>query len=794
MAETSSLTRRPWAPVVASGVVYALLTAVMAHALLAGLSTTIAFDPGDPILNAAILAWNASTVPGTDAWFQFPAFHPTRDTLTFSEHLLGLSVVAAPIQWMTGSPLAAYNATLLLTYPLCGLAMYALAWHLTRSAGAAFLAGLAFAFMPYRAAHQGHIQVLALFWAPLALLGLHAFLDSGRRGWLALYGACWLLQGAANGYFLVYFSVFVGLWVLWFVVARQRWRELAAIAGVTVVAALPLAPILYRFLVVHERYGLSRNFGEIVGFSADIAAPLCAPRELTAWSWLRVACGPEGEFFPGIGLVALCTAGLIAGVLRRRLAGAPDADRREEDSRAARWTGLATRGLAVAGVAFLGIALSVVIAGPWRVDLGVIRASASAPMKPFSTAVALLLAAVLLSRRVRHGVLAGRVATFYGAAALVCWVLAWGPAGRLADAQVLYRAPFSLLMLLPGVDGLRVPARFWAMAAMSLIVVMAFAVATIVAGRSRRFTGAIVALAALVITIDGWSWLSGVPPAPPPPAAGMMRGATVVSLPFGDLRRDSGALYYAVTGGWRTPNGYSGYFPAYYAALEAVSRAEEPQVLEPFRDGDLFVLVEQEAPRLLQMMDAHAGARRVAEGNGWVQYRVARREPSAGRAAAPGAAIPIAALSTSCAESLLPNVTDGDPRTRWECGAQRGDQAVIADLGRAAQVGAVVHRLGPYSLDYPRRLVIETSVDGNTWDAAWEGPTSGMMLDAALKNAGGLAGDFVVPFAAREARYVRLRNTGRDDFYYWSIAGLEVLNPRSGTSAGPTTPPRRPSS
>ena len=31
----------------------------------------------------------------------------------------------------TGSPLAAYNLTLLLTYPLCGLAMFALVWRLT---------------------------------------------------------------------------------------------------------------------------------------------------------------------------------------------------------------------------------------------------------------------------------------------------------------------------------------------------------------------------------------------------------------------------------------------------------------------------------------------------------------------------------------------------------------------------------------------------------------------------------------------------------------------------------------
>ncbi len=48
------------------------------------------------------------------------------DVLAFSEHLLGLSVIATPLYWLTGNTLLSYNVTLLLTYPLCGLAMYAL--------------------------------------------------------------------------------------------------------------------------------------------------------------------------------------------------------------------------------------------------------------------------------------------------------------------------------------------------------------------------------------------------------------------------------------------------------------------------------------------------------------------------------------------------------------------------------------------------------------------------------------------------------------------------------------------
>ena len=85
------------------------------------LSPAIASDAGDPILNAAILAWTSAQVPWTDAWFQFPIFHPAPDALTLSEHLLGISMIATPIYWMTGNPLIAYNLTLLLVVIRLGL-------------------------------------------------------------------------------------------------------------------------------------------------------------------------------------------------------------------------------------------------------------------------------------------------------------------------------------------------------------------------------------------------------------------------------------------------------------------------------------------------------------------------------------------------------------------------------------------------------------------------------------------------------------------------------------------------
>ena len=110
---------RRWIPFAASALAYVAITAILGRDVLAHLDSTVANDVGDPLFTAAILKWNATHLPLTDAWWQFPIFHPTRDTLAFSEHLLGLSIIASPLYWMTGDTLVTYNLVTLLTFPLC---------------------------------------------------------------------------------------------------------------------------------------------------------------------------------------------------------------------------------------------------------------------------------------------------------------------------------------------------------------------------------------------------------------------------------------------------------------------------------------------------------------------------------------------------------------------------------------------------------------------------------------------------------------------------------------------------
>ena len=141
----------------AAALLYAGITALLFRNLLPDLTTHVYSDLGDPILNTALLAWNARQVPLTEAWWNFPSFAPLTGVTAFTEHLLLTYSIASPVIWLTGNPVLAYNIVFLLAMPLNGVAAFALARELTGSSAAAFIAGLAFACAPYQSVHLSHL-------------------------------------------------------------------------------------------------------------------------------------------------------------------------------------------------------------------------------------------------------------------------------------------------------------------------------------------------------------------------------------------------------------------------------------------------------------------------------------------------------------------------------------------------------------------------------------------------------------------------------------------------------------
>jgi hypothetical protein len=298
------------------------LAAYLAAALLwtwpvaANLTTRVASDLGDPLLNIWILWWNAQALPFTPAWWNPPMMWPMAGAMALSEHLVGLSIVATPLQLAGMSAIGAYNVALVLSYALSALFAYLLVLRLTGSKLAAFCSGLAFGFSPYRASQLSHIQVLSAQWMPLALLGLHGYLDTSSNRWLFVFGAGWLLTALSNNYFLLFFPVLIGLWLIWFVDWRRAPRTGLAIVAAWIGASLPLLPVLLKYRAVHAALDLKRTVPEIREFSAIPSSFLHAAPMMRFWRE-GPAANYELYLFPGVTVVALAMIGVALTVIVR---------------------------------------------------------------------------------------------------------------------------------------------------------------------------------------------------------------------------------------------------------------------------------------------------------------------------------------------------------------------------------------------------------------------------------------------------------------------------------------------
>ncbi len=754
--------RRFLNPVVLAALVYVLLTVALTWPLILRPASIVPNDLGDPLLNAWILAWDARALPLTSSWWNGPQFYPVEGTMAFSEHLLGLTVFTTPIIWITGDPLLAHNVAFFLSFVLSALSAYFLAYTISRRHDCAFVAGLAFGFAPYRMAQFAHVQVLSAYWMPIALAALHRYFENRRPRWLVVFALSWLLQALACGYYLFYLSVLIGLWLLWFARGPNRMRALVHIAISWGIATVMLAPVLYGYWRFQRAYGLRRGIDEIISFSSDVGSVLKAPDNLWVWGWLNVVTHPEADIFPGLTVVVLIILGLTIGW------------REAAKERIGRLK--IARVFVVLTVFFFAIAASPLYFGPWKIDIGGVRLlSVGTPHKPFSLGFACLLIAGAMHPSVRTAWRRRSALTFYALAALTMWLFSLGPEPTLIDRPIIYKAPYAWLMMLPGVEGVRVPARFWMLAALCLAIAAALALRQLTA-RWPGFARAIPAIACVGILADGWPRpiVMEKRPAPRPIHSRVVARLDLPPIPS----HDSISLFRATEHKLPLFNGYSGYFAPHYWAMQYMIKQRDPVVLTRLSSyGPFEVVVDHD-------WDPGAGLRKFLlsapqvslayHDDEYSAFRVERGPHATTLSRPQGQPLAISSIVAQCEETHAREMIDGDVMTRWACGREQrpGDRFTV-DLGSERPVTGAELLLAGFVADFPRKLSIETSTDGANWSMAWTGDTALVTMSAALEDPLNIPIPF--QFEARRAKYLRFTQLATEDTYYWSVAELRVF-------------------
>jgi hypothetical protein len=583
---------------------YTGITIVMTWPLTRGLARDVTSDLGDSLYYMWAIAWDCAQLLGIlggdlvriPTFFDANIFHPEPLSLAYSDHMIAQAAQVLPLYVLSGNLILCYNVLIVSTFVLCGLGTYLFVRELTGSPRAAFVAGLLFAFAPYRLAQLPALNLLSVQWAPLALYGLRRYFDTGRRLPLAGAAAALVVQHLSSGYYLLYFTPFVAAYALWEVIARRAWgarRIWLDLATSAVVVGAATAPVLVPYLLLTDRLPALRNADEVARYSADVYGYLTAPPDLSFWGdLLRMYPKPEGHLFPGLLPVALAMVGIVTwatrsvtGAMRTDSpAGGTGADR----ARRREWP---ARVFLVASLVYTVLAAAVIFQRRLLIELGPVTINANNVTRLLAFAAGALIIAMALSRHARA--VAARLARAPEAWAVALLVAAWwlslGPRPTSLGRPLDLAAPYAFLLEhVPGFAGTRVPARYAIVIAFALAILAGFGLRAI--DRRRWGTTALITAAVaflvevnvhpfLVNRVGQLSNLSPLErrvytPADTPHVYAAVRrlpdDAVLVEFPFGQPDHDRRAMYYSTTH-WRPLiNGYSGFYPPGYFTLVAL--------------------------------------------------------------------------------------------------------------------------------------------------------------------------------------------------------------------------------
>jgi hypothetical protein len=324
-----------------AAVVGVLLSVAMTWPSALHPSETLPQDLGDPPLVAWILSWSghALTHDPSQLWHT-NAFFPNRYSLAFSDTLLGyLPANVIGTGWVAA--VIRYNVLFIFAFALASVGAYALVRQLGAGRVGAAVAGLAYAYAPWRYSQAGHLHVMSSGGIVLALAMLargHGLSlrdgyrpDRVRPGWV-LAGwlvAAWQITigfgiGIVFGYVLAG-AVLVGV-VAWLL---RRWRlprravVLDLVGGVVLLAVT--AFMMYPYLRVLQIYPrVERTVGDLKTFSPPLRGFFVAPPESLLWGTLHTTVResllfpPEMALLPGFTLFGLALAGLFVSAWSAR--------------------------------------------------------------------------------------------------------------------------------------------------------------------------------------------------------------------------------------------------------------------------------------------------------------------------------------------------------------------------------------------------------------------------------------------------------------------------------------------
>jgi hypothetical protein len=241
---------------------------------------TAHFEMPDVRLNSWILGWVRHILFSNPAsLFDTNAFYPAKNTLSGSEHMLGVALQTLPFHPFSGGAVMLHQTALILSFLLLGVNTFVLVRWMTGSSWAAFLSGAVAPFMPWRVSELGHLQLLSVQWLPLVWLFALRVVTGERPRRDSLWLAVVLGIQVLSSFYLAYMALFsTGLLAIALLVAYRPprstvYRLAGAIALPAALVALTAIPYVSRF----SAYRFSEASTTPFVTSPDLVLSMLAP-------------------------------------------------------------------------------------------------------------------------------------------------------------------------------------------------------------------------------------------------------------------------------------------------------------------------------------------------------------------------------------------------------------------------------------------------------------------------------------------------------------------------------------
>ena len=271
------------------------------------------------LLNAWTIWWNAESARrGFAGYWNAPIFSPTERAFAFSE-TQPTSLAVAPIVWLTGSSIVAYNLYLILNLALNGWFAYALVMRTHKRFALSIIGGVFVMLLPFTHWQFGVLQLVPIWGILWCLAALWRFGETGETRAVFSAGAAIGVTYLLCNYYGLFLCLILSLGFPLLIGPRiNEWATWKRLILCPVVAAVIIAPIAVSQWQQSREHDWHRNDAIVRELSAKAGdyATLPATR-------LHLAVGnaerrmKERPLCPGCMLSGLALIGLVIGMWKR---------------------------------------------------------------------------------------------------------------------------------------------------------------------------------------------------------------------------------------------------------------------------------------------------------------------------------------------------------------------------------------------------------------------------------------------------------------------------------------------